>query len=118
MPHVFTLADLHWPMSAMVIGFPVRFMSEYLGIETGYVYAAEFEAGDHSCRFLPGTPVITMPQAKIAFFWYACVAGQLESFVSSFWKEDHVDEIVQKYDYTDYTGAAASKDQEDKERCN
>ena len=117
LPHDFTLADLHWPMPAMVIGFPVRFMREYLGRETCYVCATEFDAGDHSCRFLPSTPTITMPKAKVAFYWYACVDGRLESFVSSFWKEDHVDEIIQKYGYTDYTGADTPKVQEDKECC-
>jgi hypothetical protein len=117
LPHDFTLADLHWPMPAMVIGFPVRFMREYVGRETCYVCATEFEAGDHSCRFLPSTPVITMPKAKVAFCWYACADGRLESFVSSFWREDHVDEIIQKYGYTDYTGADAPKVQEDRECC-
>jgi hypothetical protein len=117
LPHDFTLADLHWPMPAMVIGFPVRFMRDYVGRETCYVFATEFEHGDHSCRFLPSTPVITMPKAKVAISWYACVNGRLESFVSSFWKEDHVDEIIQKYGYTDYTGADAPKVQEDRECC-
>lgn len=101
----------------MVIGFPVRFMREYVGRETCYVFATEFEAGDHRCRFLPSTPVITMPKAKVAFSWYACVDGRLESFVSSFWREDHVGKIIQKYGYTDYTGADAPKVQEDKECC-
>ena len=117
LPHDFLLADLHWPMPAMAVGLPVRFMREYLGTETCYVYATEFDGGEHGCRFLPSTPVIIMPKAKISFWWYACVDGQLESFVSSFWKEDRVDEIIQKYSYTDYTSADAPKIQEDKERC-
>ena len=117
LPHDFTLGDLHWPMPAMVLGFPVRFAQEFLGVETCYVYATEFDAGDHSCPFLPSTPTITMLKAKVGFFWYACVKGRLESFVSSYWKEDHVDEIVHKYTYTDYTGADPLKVQEDKERC-
>lgn len=117
LPHDFTLADLHWPLPAMVIGFPIRFMCEYLGRETCYVCAAEFEAGDHRCPFLPATPVITTSRAKVAFFWYACPEGKLESFVSSYWKEDRVDEIVEKYTYTDYTGAEAPRVQADKECC-
>jgi hypothetical protein len=28
LPHDFTLDDLHWPMPAMVVGFPARFMQE------------------------------------------------------------------------------------------
>ena len=117
LPHDFTLADLHWPMPAMAVGFPLRFLREYLGRETCYVFATEFEAGEHRCPFLPGTPIITMPKAKVAFYSYACLDGRLESFVSSYWKEDRVDEIVQKYSYTDYTGADAPKIQEDKECC-
>jgi len=117
LPHDFTLADLHWPMPAMVIGFPLRFMREYLGRETCYVYSSEFDEGKHRCRFLPASPAIAMPKAKVAFYWYACLEGRLESFVSSFWKEDRVDEIIQKYSYTDFTGAEAPKVQEDKERC-
>ncbi len=31
LPHDFTLNDLHWPMPAMVVGFPAQFMQEYLG---------------------------------------------------------------------------------------
>lgn len=117
LPHDFTLNDLHWPMPAMVLGFPIRFMREYLRTETSFVYATEFDGGDYCCRMLPATPVIAMPKAKVAFWWYGCVERKLESFVSSYWKEDHVDEIVQKYNYTDYTGADALKVQEDKERC-
>ncbi|MHC1767357.1 MAG: hypothetical protein AB9869_24280 [Verrucomicrobiia bacterium] len=117
LPPDFTLNDLHWPMPAMVLGFPVRFMREYLGTDTGYVYAADFGQGEHGCPFLPATPVIIMPKAKVAFWWYACVEGRLESFVSSYWKEDHVGQVVQRYAYTDYTGADALKAKADKERC-
>ncbi len=31
LPHDFTLNDLHWPMPAMVVGFPAQYMQEYLG---------------------------------------------------------------------------------------
>jgi hypothetical protein len=117
LPHDFTLADLHWPMPAMVIGFPKRFMREYLGREICYVYAADFDAGDYSCQFLPFVPVISMPKAKVAFFWYTCENGELESVVSSYYKEDRVDGITQRYSYTDYTGADAPKVKEDKECC-
>lgn len=117
LPHDFTLGDLHWPMPAMVIGIPVRFMAEYLGRETCYVLATEFEAGEHSCRFFPASPTIVMPQAKVAFGWYACVDGKLESFVSSYWTQDRLDEIIGRYSYTDYTGASAAKVQDDQGCC-
>jgi hypothetical protein len=117
LPPDFTLNDLHWPMPAMVLGFPVRFMREYLGTDTCYVYAADFAQGEHGCPFLTATPVIIMPKAKVAFWWFACVEGRLESFVSSYWKEDRVDQIIQRYAYTDYTGADDLKAKADKERC-
>lgn len=117
LPPDFSLNDLHWPMPAMVVGFPVRFMREYLGTETCYVYAADFDQGDHSCPYLPAAAVIVMPKAKVAFWWYACVNGRLESFVSAYWRDDRVDQIVQRYTYTDYTGADALKAKADKERC-
>lgn len=117
LPHDFTLNDLHWPMPAMVLGFPVRFMREYLGTETCYIYAADFDQGEHGCPYLPAAPVIVMPKAKVSFWWYACVERRLESFVSAYWREDRVDEIIQSYTYTDYTGADALKVKADKERC-
>ena len=68
LPHDFTFADLHWPMTAMVLGFPVRFMREYVGKETCYVFVARFSKGEHFCRFFPAAPTIVMPQAKISLF--------------------------------------------------
>src|ERR1035437_3048484 len=31
LPHDFRVEDLHWPMPGMVLGFPARFMRDYLG---------------------------------------------------------------------------------------
>jgi hypothetical protein len=117
LPHDFTFADLHWPLDAMVLGFPVRFLSEYVGKETCYVFVARFPKGEHFCRFFPSAPTIVMPQAKIPLFWYACSAGRLESFVSSFWENDRLDEAVLKHGYTDYTDGDIAKVQEDRECC-
>ena len=117
LPHDFTFADLHWPLDAMVLGFPVRFMQEYVGKEVCYVYVARFSQGEHSCPWFPVAPAVVMPQAKIALFWYACTTGRLESFVSSFWEQDKVDEAILKHGYTDYTNADQSKVAEDQECC-
>lgn len=117
LPHDFTFADLNWPMDAMVLGFPGRFLSEYVGKETCYVFVARFSRGEHFCPFFPTAPTVVMPQAKIALFWYACTTGRLESFVSSFWENDRLDEAVLKHGYTDYTNGDISKVQGDKVCC-
>jgi hypothetical protein len=104
LPHEFTLEDLHWPMPAMVVGFPARFMQEYMDRDVCYVYAANCDAGDYSVPALPGCPTITVPRSKVAWMFYCWHDGNLESFVSSYFRGDRVDETIQHYSYTDYTG--------------
>jgi hypothetical protein len=104
LPHDFTLNDLHWPLPGMVAGFPAGFMQEYLGRDTCYLYAANCDAGNYHVAALAGCPVITVPKGKVAWQFYAWADGHLESFVTSFLREDAVDETIAKYDYTDYTG--------------
>ena len=104
LPHDFTLDDLHWPMPAMVLGFPARFMQEFLGRDVCYVYAANCDAGDYSAPALPGCPTITVPRAKVGWQFYCWHEANLESFVSSYFRGDRVDETIQNYNYTDYTG--------------
>ena len=103
LPHDFTLDDLHWPMPAMVVGFPARFMREYLGRDVCYVYAANCGAGDYAVSELPGCPRITVPKSKVAWQFYCWQDGNLESFVSSYMRQDRVDETISNYAYTDYT---------------
>ena len=117
LPHDFTFADLNWPMPAMVVGFPVKFLSEYVGKETCYIFVARFPKGEHSCPFFPAAPTVVMPHAKISLFWYACSAGRLESFVSSFWENDRLDEAILKYGYVDYTFGDTTKVETDKVAC-
>jgi hypothetical protein len=104
LPHDFTLEDLHWPMPAMVVGFPAQFMQEYLGRDVCYVYAANCDAGEYSAPALLGCPTITVPNSKVAWQFYSWYDGNLESFVSSYFRGDRVDEAIQNYSYTDYTG--------------
>jgi len=104
LPHDFTLDDLHWPMPATVLGFPARFMQEFLGRDVCYVYAANCDAGDYSVPALPGCPTITVPKSKVGWQFYCWHNGNLESFVSSYFRSDRVDETIQNYSYTDYTG--------------
>ena len=56
LPHDFTLDDLHWPMPAMVAGFPTQFMKEYVGRDVCFIYAANCDAGECSVPSLPGCP--------------------------------------------------------------
>jgi hypothetical protein len=105
LPHDFTLEQLHWPMPAMVVGFPPQFMQEYLGRDVCYVYAANCDAGDYSAPALPGCPTITVPKAKVSWQHYSWKDGNLESFVSCYFREDRVDEAISNYAYTDYTHA-------------
>lgn len=104
LPHDFTLEDLHWPMPGMVVGFPSRFMQEYLNRDVCYVYAANCDAGDYRLPALPGCPTITVPKAKVSWQFNSWYEGNLESFVTSFFRQDRVDDTIQNYAYTDYTG--------------
>ena len=103
LPHDFALDDLHWPMPAMVVGFPAQFMQEYLGRDVCYVYAANCDAGDYSAPALPGCPTIMVPKSKVSWQFYSWHDGNLESFVSSYMRQDRVDETLSNYAYTDYT---------------
>ncbi|MCL4180227.1 MAG: hypothetical protein KJ072_21100 [Verrucomicrobia bacterium] len=104
LPHDFTLDDLHWPLPGMVVGFPPRFMQEYVGRDTCYVYAANCDAGDYQVPALAGCPTVTVPRSKVGWQWYSWREGNLESFVTSYFRGDRVDEAITNYGYTDYTG--------------
>jgi len=97
LPHDFTLDDLHWPLPGMVVGFPPRFMSEYVGRDVCYVYAANCDAGNYSVDAFPRCPTITVPRSKVSWQFYAWRDGNLGSFASSYLREDRVDETIAKY---------------------
>ena len=103
LPHDFTLDDLRWPMPALVVGFPERFMREYLGRDVCYIYAANCDAGDYTMPEPPGCPRITVPKSKVVWQFYCWQDGNLESFVSPYLRQDRVDETISNYAYTDYT---------------
>lgn len=106
LPSGIRIADLNWPMPAMVLGFPQRFMLEYLGLDVCYVYAAHLAAGPHRSKHIPFAPVIETPADKVAWFWFSWSMRGLESFVSSFWTKDDIDQTLAAYPYTDFTNAA------------
>jgi len=105
LPHDFTLDDLHWPLPGIVVGFPPRFMQEYMGRDVCYVYAANCDAGDYHVSALAGCPTVVVPKNKVGWQFYAWGDGKLESFVTSYFRGDRVDEAISRYGYTDYTGS-------------
>ena len=106
LPSGIKIEDLNLPMPALVLGFPQRFMLEYLGLDVCYVFAARLSAGAHRSRHIPYAPVIETPADKVAWFWFCCTPRRLEAFVSSYWCRDDINQTLAKYDYTDYTNAA------------
>lgn len=114
LPKDFTLHDLHWPMPGMVLGFPVKFMKEYLGLDVCYAYCAEISAGEH----LPPPALAAVPyarhclkittEAKVAVMFNGFQDGKMASWVSAYLKTDRVDEALTKYAYTDFTFADAA----------
>ncbi len=103
LPSDFSLDDLHWPLAGMVVAFPLEFLREYLGREVCFVYAANLEAGEHHAPALAGCPAVITPKAKIGWQWYAMGDRGLESFVSSYFRGNRVNEAITNYGYTDYT---------------
>jgi hypothetical protein len=85
LPAGIRIGDLNWPMPALVLGFPQRFMLEYLGLDVCYVFAARLAAGAHRSRHIPFAPVIETPDDKVAWTWFCWTARGLEQFVSSYW---------------------------------
>jgi hypothetical protein len=121
LPKDFTLHDLHWPMPGMVLGFPVKFMQEYLGRDVCYVYCADLAAGDHeappeldSVPFVGKHWTVTTPD-KVAFMFNAFSQATLGSWVSAYRKADRVDEAITKYAYTDYTFSDTAKVEADEQ---
>ena len=106
LPAGIKIGDLNWPMPALVLGFPQRFMLEYLGLDVCYVFAARLAAGPHRSRHIPFAPEIETPADKAAWFWFCWTARGLESFVSSYWCRDDIDQTLANYGYADYTNAA------------
>lgn len=105
LPSDFIIGDLHWPMPAMVLGFPTRFMREYLGRETCYVNAATVDAMDNLvCRKMPFLQPIMVPVARVGWHWYTFDGqGNLGSYVGAYHRSDRVDLAVASRDYVDYT---------------
>lgn len=121
LPKDFTLLDMHFPMTGMVLGMPVKFMREYCGCEISYVYAADIAEGTHRvpAQFANNglfrrLPDIKSP-AKVGWSFYTYKAGVLEQYVSSFLKSDRVEDALTSYGYTDYTMADEAKVGADKD---
>jgi len=117
LPDDFTFGDLNWPQLGMVIGWPPRFLREYVGRDFCCVYAANCPAGRYLPKGLERSPVIEVPEgrSKIGWFYYAWANGRPECFVSAYLTKDKLAEGISGYTYTDFMGEEAAKVQADKE---
>jgi len=61
LPSGIKIEDLNWPMHSLVLGFPQRFMLQYLGLDVCYVFAGRLSAGPHRSRHIPFAPEIETP---------------------------------------------------------
>lgn len=102
LPAGLRIGDLKWPVPAMALGFPVKFIQEYLGCDIGYVLAAQFDGTPVGCRYIPGAPQIEATEPKVTWAWHRKGPKGIEMFVSSYMNKDGVNEAVAKYTYTDY----------------
>jgi hypothetical protein len=117
LPDDFTFADLNWPQNGMVIGWPPRFMKEYIDREVCYIYAANCPEGSYRPKGLRDAPDIVVPEGrgKIGWFYYASTGGRPECFVSAYLSRDKLGQALTDYIYTDYMGEEPAKVQADKE---
>jgi hypothetical protein len=105
LPDDMYIADLNLPLPGMVIAWPQAFMREYLGADISYVYAATVDKGEDAHPPIPELgPSVYVKRNKIAW-WHFLWNGNLESFVSSYWRDDLVKDFTSEvYTYTDFTG--------------
>lgn len=106
LPKDMRLSDLHFPMPGFVLGFPSRFLQEYLGYDCGYINVANLE----SQVPIPSPkgsslPDIVVPKAKLVWQWHRWHRGCMEAYVGGYWRNDFASAVVTDYPYTDYTGA-------------
>jgi hypothetical protein len=121
LPDDLFIDDLKLPMPGMVIGWPQAFMREYLGgADISYIYCATVDVNEDARPPVPELgPSVYVDRNKIAW-WHFLWSGSLESFVSSYWRDDLVKDFTSDiYTYTDYTGQKdRDKVVDDKERSN
>ena len=106
LPKDLRIEELKWPMPGLVFGFPTKFMHDYLGVDTCYVYACQQWKKPMACKYFPGAPEIEATQDRVSWMWYTWVNGRMENFVSSYWNESLAEAITKDFDYTDWTGAS------------
>lgn len=107
LPQDLIIDELNWPLPAMVLAFPPKFMKEYLGIETCYVYCARQDKGILSCPKANWAPPIEIPRDRVAWWFFSYHQGFPQSYVSSFWRDSLASGVLTDYVYTDYSGMDA-----------
>lgn len=114
LPKDLRIEELKWPVEALVFGFPVKFMQEYIGVDVCYVYACQQPRGPMSTPFLPEAPEIVVPTSKVSWMWLWYKRGYAENILASFQSATLADAIVTDYGYSDWTGDAQTKVDEKK----
>lgn len=102
LPSGLRIGDLQWPVPAMVLGFPLKFIHEYLGCDIGYALLAKFDGTPVKCRHIPHAPEIQSTEPKVTWAWHRKGPRGIEMFASSYMAKDNVNEAIMKYDYVDY----------------
>jgi hypothetical protein len=102
LPHDLRAEDLHWPMPGIVLGFPVRFMLDYLGREVCFVNAANIDAGRYAAPAILETLKIDVSRPNVAWQCWVQHDSQIKSCVASHFRDGPVDEAVHNTTYLDY----------------
>ena len=112
LPDDFIVADLKWPMPALVLGFPTKFMKEYTDRDICYVYAADLADGEHappSCltSIFGFCPTLTCP-AQISFEFNSG-DGFAQFFVAGCFKNQRPNDRIRNCVYTDYADSPPNR---------
>lgn len=107
LPSDFLLHELHWPMPALVLGFPAQFMREYADLDSSYVWCSKLEARGYPAPFPINGPIMEPTFPKVSLQYYRIDKGSREPeiFIGSFPLHEPVNDVVRRYAYTDYTKA-------------
>jgi hypothetical protein len=103
LPEDLTLADLYWPATGFALGFPTKFMTEYCGVGSGYVFCGYARAGDN--RIPIPSPTLELPRDKIITTFMdeepVTRTTGLYGHVSAHFIDDKVAGIFDHYGYHD-----------------
>jgi hypothetical protein len=106
LPKDLRIEELKWPLPALVFAFPSRFMQDYIGVDTSYIFAAQQPEGPMKSNFFPEAPEIVATYSKVSWMWMWYQRGQIETIVSSFSKAEIASAVATDYGYSDWSQAS------------